>query len=59
MDMLHLDVTGVEVEEGDWVELIGSNMSLDEVALQSGTISYEVLTNLSRRCSRVYLGSAT
>ena len=59
MDMLHVDVTGVEVEEGDWVELIGSNMSLDEVALQSGTISYEVLTNLGRRCSRVYLDSDT
>ena len=59
MDTIHVDVTGVEVKEGDWVELIGSNMSLDEVALQSGTISYEVLTNLGRRCSRVYLGSAT
>ena len=58
MDTLHVDVTGVDIVEGDWVELIGPNMSLDEVALQSGTISYEVLTGLGRRCSRVYLGSA-
>ena len=59
MDTLHLDVTGVDIEEGDWVELIGPNMSLDEVALQSETISYEVLTNLGRRCSRVYLDPAS
>ena len=59
MDTLHVDVTGVDIVEGDWVELIGPNLSLDEVARQSGTISYEVLTNLGRRCSRVYLDSAT
>ena len=59
MDMFHVDVSGVEVKESDWVELIGPNMSLDEIALQSGTIPYEVLTNLGRRCKRVYLASAS
>ena len=56
MDTLHLDVTGLAVREGDWIELIGRNVSLDEFALLSGTIPYEILTGLGRRCSRVYVG---
>ena len=55
MDMLHLNVTGAEVEEGDWVELIGPNVTLDEVAFLADTISYELLTGLGNRSSRLYL----
>ena len=55
MDTLHLDVTGLAVREGDWIELIGPNVSLDEFALLSGTIPYEILTGLGRRCARVYV----
>ena len=59
MDTLHVDVSEVEVKDNDWVELVGPKMSLDEIALQSGTIPYEILTNLGRRCERIYLSSAS
>jgi alanine racemase len=36
------------------VTLIGEGLSLDEVAAQAGTISYEVLTGLGRRFHRVW-----
>ncbi len=36
------------------VTLIGEGLSLDEVAAQAGTISYEVLTSLGRRFHRVW-----
>ena len=54
MDTLHIDVTGLSIEEGDWVELIGSNIRLDELALLSGTIAYEILIGLGKRCVTVY-----
>jgi alanine racemase len=34
--------------------LIGEGLTLDEVATQAGTISYEVLTSLGRRYHRVW-----
>jgi alanine racemase len=36
------------------VTLIGDGLSLDEVAAQAGTISYEVLSSLGRRYHRVW-----
>jgi alanine racemase len=55
MDLIAIDVTGVVgVAEGDWVELFGSNVPIDEVAASAGTIGYEFLTGLSRRAARVY-----
>ena len=55
MDLLTVDVSQLgEVNPGDWVEVIGSHISLDEVAAHAQTISYEILTGLSRRASRVY-----
>jgi alanine racemase len=56
MDLLVVDVSGIDgVAEGDWVELFGANMPIDEVAAAAGTIGYELLTGLSRRATRVYL----
>ena len=43
------------VTEGDWVELFGPNVSIDEVAEAAGTIGYELLTGLSRRAERLYV----
>jgi alanine racemase len=34
--------------------LIGDGLTLDEVATQAGTISYEVLTSLGRRFHRIW-----
>ena len=54
MDLSVVDVTGVHVQRGDSVELIGSTVSIDEIASRSNTIGYEILTNLGSRFYRRY-----
>jgi len=54
MDLIVLDVTGLAVEIGDAVELLGDHCLVDDVAAAAGTISYEVLTSLGPRYERVY-----
>lgn len=50
MDMIVLDVTdAMAVKVGDKVELMGQNISADDVANAAGTIGYEVLTSLMPR----------
>lgn len=61
MDSMTLDVTGIADEHlypGAPVELIGPHQSIDQVAADADTISYEILTQLSRRYERVYLPAA-
>lgn len=58
MDSITLDVTDIpnqHLYEGAPVELIGPHQSLDQIAADAGTISYEILTQLSRRYVREYL----
>lgn len=55
MDMLMLDVTGLDVKPGDKVEFFGPNISISEVAKNASTIPYEILTGISQRVKRVYL----
>lgn len=56
MDLMAIDVTGIPgVTQGDWVELFGPHLPLDEVAEAAGTIGYELLTGLGRRAERIYL----
>jgi alanine racemase len=60
MDLLSLDVTAVARQEmypGACVELIGSNILLDDVAAAAGTIGYEILTGLGNRWERRYIGN--
>ena len=54
MDLVMIDVTNVEANEGDVVEIFGDNLTISEVAGWLNTISYEVLTSVSRRVKRVY-----
>jgi alanine racemase len=61
MDLTMLDVTQVEgVVHGDEVVALGAQgsetITADEVAALSGTIAYDVLTAVSRRVPRAYLG---
>ena len=47
MDLFAVDVTDLpsgQVRRDDWAVLIGPGLTLDEVAAQAGTISYEILT---------------
>jgi alanine racemase len=54
MDMCMVDVTGMNVKEGDDVIIFGKENPISEIADLIGTIPYEVLTNISRRVKRVY-----
>jgi alanine racemase len=57
MDMFAADVTDIpegQVRRDDWAVLVGPKLSLEEVAAQAGTISYEILTALGRRYHRVW-----
>jgi len=59
MDLITLDVTGLPdelVQPGCLVDLIGPDISLEEVAELAGTINYEILTRLSQRARRRFLG---
>ncbi len=62
MDLTMLDVGAVPgVQEGDEVVVYGKQgsreISVDRVAEQLGTISYELLCNISNRVPRIYTGS--
>ncbi len=54
MDMTMLDVTGIEVAEGDEVILFGKDLPVTELAKSIQTIPYEMLTNVSERVKRVF-----
>jgi alanine racemase len=54
MDMCMIDITNIPCEEGDDVVVFDREHPITEVAEASGTIPYEVLTNVSRRVKRVY-----
>lgn len=61
MDSMTLDVTDVPAQylyPGAPVELLGPHQSIDAVAADAGTISYEILTQLGRRYERVYVPAA-
>ncbi len=55
MDMAMIDVSGLDVREGDVVELFGKQQPVSELAKQAGTIPYEILTSVPERVKRVYL----
>jgi alanine racemase len=58
MDLVTVDVTDIPVAEirpGTWVDLLGPEYGVDDLARDCGTIGYEVLTRLSQRLHRVYL----
>ena len=56
MDMITIDLTGVPNPQiGDRVELFGENVSVDEVAKYCNTISYEILSKITRRVYKAYI----
>ncbi|MEI6575572.1 MAG: bifunctional UDP-N-acetylmuramoyl-tripeptide:D-alanyl-D-alanine ligase/alanine racemase [Bacteroidota bacterium] len=54
MDMCMLDVTGLNVREGDPVIVFGDIYPITRFASDLKTIPYEVLTGISRRVKRIY-----
>ena len=58
MDMLAIDVTDTPaVEAGQDIELFGETASINDLAAAAGTIPYEILTRISSRAERRYLGA--
>lgn len=55
MDLTMVDVSHIDCQEGDEVEVFGKNIRVQELADKLHTIPYEVLTAISPRVKRIYL----
>lgn len=55
MDMIMIDITGIDCKEGDEVVLFGEELSAQAFAATANTISYELLTGISQRVKRVVI----
>lgn len=55
MDVLMINLNGINCDEGDEVVVFDSKNNAEDFAKSVGTISYEVLTNLSSRIERKIL----
>jgi alanine racemase len=55
MDMFMVDITALEVSEGDSVEIFGENQSVETLAKAADTIPYELFTAIGERVERVYI----
>ena len=53
MDMIMVDVTGIECSEGDEVIIFGKGLPANEFSQTAQTISYELITGLSQRIKRI------
>lgn len=54
MDMMMVNVTGIDCKEGDRAIIFGESPSVNEIAQALGTIPYEILTSISQRVKRVF-----
>ena len=54
MDMLMVEVTGIDCSEGDDVIVFGESPTVIEIAEKTQTIPYEILTSISQRVKRVF-----
>jgi alanine racemase len=53
MDMIMIDITNIDCDEGDEVIIFGHKPTAAEFAQGANTISYEVLTGISQRVKRI------
>ncbi len=54
MDMCMIDVSDIDVKEGDPVVIFNADRPVSHLAAAADTIPYEVLSRISRRVKRVY-----
>jgi alanine racemase len=54
MDMLMVDITDIDCNEGNDVVIFGENPSVSFMAKQLDTIPYEIMTSISQRVKRVF-----
>lgn len=55
MDMLMVDISDIDCEEGDEVIIFDEKHTAEILAETAQTISYELITSLSRRIKRIYV----
>ncbi len=55
MDMCMLDISEIDANEGDEVEIFGDYITITEISEKIGTIPYEILTSISPRVKRIYI----
>ena len=55
MDMIMIDITGIDCREGDEVIIFGQDHSAEALAASAATISYELLTGISARVPRIII----
>ena len=56
MDMIMIDITDIDCEEGDEVVIFGGPQHATKFAAMGNTISYELITGISQRVKRVLVG---
>lgn len=56
MDMIMVDVTNIDCKEGDEVTVFGEIHTAEMLATTTNTISYELLTGISQRVKRSFIG---
>jgi alanine racemase len=57
MDQFMVDAGSDEIAVGDEVTLLGGGIAPEELADWAGTNEYEVMTNISARVPRVFVGA--
>jgi len=55
MDMIMVNVTGIDCAEGDEVIIFDGEHTADALAQNANTISYELITSISQRVKRIVL----
>jgi len=58
MDLVTIDLSNIKgamPKQGDALEILGENQSVDDLAAAAGTIGYEILTSLGSRYAREYI----
>ncbi|WP_194766324.1 alanine racemase [Tamlana sp. I1] len=55
MDMIMVNVTDIDCNEGDEVIIFGKSPNAEELAGAANTISYELITSISQRVKRIFI----
>lgn len=58
MDLVNVDITDIPSESihvGNWVELFGDHLLVEDLAKKAGTIPWEILTQVGQRFERFYI----
>ena len=55
MDMIMIDITTIDCNEGDEVIIFDNQKMVEEIAIKTETIPYEILTNISQRVKRLLI----